>query len=145
MFNPERLDTLLFIPLRPAFHLFGASTTVFLNYYEQMNTLNLKEAEIQLLIALIEIEDPVETPNNNFYSFYPESIEQAAKYFRKYLEDWTDSYSSLSVLELFYKIEMEYHLTEKGRDIAGYLRKNRPPIWYCHPKTLSLSCKKIMS
>jgi len=32
---------------------------------------NLAEAEIQLLIALIELEEPVETPNNNFYEFYP--------------------------------------------------------------------------
>lgn len=36
---------------------------------------NLAKAEIQLLIALIEREEPIETPNNNFYEFSPKSLE----------------------------------------------------------------------
>ncbi len=39
------------------------------------------EPEIQLLIALIELSNPIETPNNNFYHFYPHSLEEAAAYF----------------------------------------------------------------
>ena len=103
----------------------------------QMNSFNFTEAEIQLLIALIEIEDPVETPNNNFYRFYPENLEQAAKYFRKYREDWTEAYSSLSSLELIHKIKKKFQLTPKGKDVAEYLRNNRPPIWYWYKEFYS--------
>ena len=31
------------------------------------------EAEIQVLIVLIELAQPVETPNNNHYRFFPKS------------------------------------------------------------------------
>ena len=55
----------------------------------------LTEPEIQLLIALLELTFPVETPNNNFYRFYPKTLEDAATYFRKFRADWSAAYESL--------------------------------------------------
>ncbi len=49
----------------------------------------LSEAESQVLIVLIELADPIETANNNFYQFYPKSIEEAAAYFRGLRLDWS--------------------------------------------------------
>jgi hypothetical protein len=47
------------------------------------------EAEIQALIAYLEVEQPIETPNNIGYSFYPRDLRQAARYFRRALVDWS--------------------------------------------------------
>ena len=49
----------------------------------------LTAAEIQAQTVLIELEDPIETPNNNFYQFYPKSIEEAATYKLTYQMDLT--------------------------------------------------------
>jgi hypothetical protein len=48
------------------------------------------EAEIQALIAHLEIEQPIETANNIGYSFYPQDLEQAARSFRRSLVDWVE-------------------------------------------------------
>ena len=88
------------------------------------------EAEIQTLIASIELQQPEETPNNIDYGFYPQSIEQARKYFRKFVVDWTDAYISLSARGLLVKNHEGFLLTPPGEKFARQLRKERPPIWY---------------
>lgn len=90
----------------------------------------LTEAEIQVLIAVIELDEPKETPNNNFYQFYPASLEQAAMYFRKYREDWTEAYRTLAAREMIYMDGADAQLTQAGRAIAIQWRDERPPIWY---------------
>jgi ubiquinone/menaquinone biosynthesis C-methylase UbiE len=88
------------------------------------------EAEIQTLIALIELEQPEKTPNNIDYEFYPQSIEQAEKYFRKFLVDWTDAYRTLLDRGLLVNNHDGFLLTDQGEKSARQLRKERPPIWY---------------
>jgi 2-polyprenyl-3-methyl-5-hydroxy-6-metoxy-1,4-benzoquinol methylase len=91
---------------------------------------SLTEAEIQLLIAMIELDEPKETPNNNFYQFYPASLEQAGTYFRKYREDWTEAYRTLGAKRLLHIEDGNPRLTEAGRIAASHWRDERPPIWY---------------
>jgi len=91
---------------------------------------SLSEAEIQALIALLELVCPKETPNNNFYSFYPKTLDEAASYFRKYREDWTSAYASLVAKGLLYQKGSQYKLTETGLNLAHQMRDARPPIWY---------------
>ncbi len=86
----------------------------------------LTEAEIQLLIALIELAQPVETPNNNFYSFYPKTLDEAGMYFRRFREDWTTAYPSLAAKGLL----DGGALTPAGVGAANRLRSERPPIYY---------------
>lgn len=100
-------------------------------------TEGLTEAEIQLLIAMIELEEPKETPNNNFYRFYPSSLEEAAGYFRKYREDWTDACRTLAAKQLLDSRSANPKLTEKGRAAADYWRDERPPIWYWYKEFYS--------
>jgi ubiquinone/menaquinone biosynthesis C-methylase UbiE len=88
------------------------------------------EAEIQALIALLELAQPRETPNNNFYAFYPKTLEEAATYFRKYRVDWTAAYPSLVAKGLLVHWDSLYHLTEAGCAQAEQIRAARPPIWY---------------
>jgi len=90
----------------------------------------MTEAEIQLMIALLELSKPIETPNNNEYEFYPKDIQQASKYFGKFLVDWSDAYSSLLEKEILSFQNGIYSLTEIGESIADKFRKERPPIWY---------------
>lgn len=92
--------------------------------------MNYNEAEIQLMIALIELEKPVETPNNYGYEFYPENLKQASKYFRCFLIDWSDALCSLIDKGIIKGSNENYYLTEKGEDLAVNLRKGRPPLWY---------------
>jgi cyclopropane fatty-acyl-phospholipid synthase-like methyltransferase len=91
------------------------------------------EAEIQALIAHLELEQPVETPNNNFYTFYPKTLSEASSYFRSQLEDWTQAYTSLQQRGLFLNNGAGQRLTEAGISAAQALRRARPPIyyWYC--------------
>jgi SAM-dependent methyltransferase len=88
------------------------------------------EAEIQALIALLELAHPKETPNNNFYTFYPKTLEEAATYFRKYRLDWTEAYASLVAKGLLVQAGSIYHLTEAGCARAEQIRADRPPNWY---------------
>lgn len=94
----------------------------------------LTEPEIQLLIALLELASPVETPNNNFYRFYPKTLEDAATYFRKFRADWSAAYDSLRMQGLLAEqdgsVQSMPALTAAGRMEAERLRAARPPIWY---------------
>jgi ubiquinone/menaquinone biosynthesis C-methylase UbiE len=91
---------------------------------------SFSEAEIQALIALLELACPKETPNNNFYTFFPKTLEEAATYFRKYRVDWTEAYASLVAQGLLVQAGALYHLTEAGRAQAERIRDARPPNWY---------------
>ncbi len=53
------------------------------------------EAEIQALIAMVELIEPVETPNNASSCFFPKSLEEAARYFLSLRLDWGPAFSSL--------------------------------------------------
>ncbi|RPI32399.1 MAG: class I SAM-dependent methyltransferase [Chloroflexota bacterium] len=88
------------------------------------------EAEIQLLIALIELSQPVETPNNIGYSFYPQTLEEAARYFRRFRLDWGEAYLSLAQKGLLAQVEGDHRLTPAGVVAAVRLRRERPPIYY---------------
>jgi SAM-dependent methyltransferase len=92
--------------------------------------LKLTEAEVQLLIVLVELSRPKETPNNNHYRFYPKTIEEAATYFRGYREDWTEAYISLNTGGWVEKTGEGYHLTPDGIHLAEQVRSERPPIFY---------------
>jgi len=91
---------------------------------------SFSEAEIQALIALLELVRPKETPNNNFYTFYPKTLDEAATYFRKHRVDWTEAYASLVARGLLVQVDSLYHLTEAGCAQAEQVRAARPPIWY---------------
>ncbi len=91
----------------------------------------LSEAEIQVLIAHLELAQPKETPNNNFYVFYPRTLDEAATYFRRFREDWTPAYRRLTQRSLLVEVAPDqYHLTEAGVVVAERLRLARPPIYY---------------
>ena len=91
---------------------------------------SFSEAEIQALIALLELAQPKETPNNNFYTFYPKTLEEAAAYFRKYRVDWTAACADLVAQGLLVQAGSLYHLTEAGCAQAEQIRAARPPNWY---------------
>ena len=88
------------------------------------------EAETQLLIALIELDQPIETPNNNFYHFHPQSMEEAATYFKEMRVDWSEAYDSLAERGLLAPVGEGWALTPAGRQAAAELRRARPPIYY---------------
>lgn len=88
------------------------------------------EAEVQVLISLIELEEPIKTLNNNFYTFFPKSLEEAATYFRRFREDWTEAYESLETKGSISRHRQGYILTEAGKASAHHFRHFRPPIWY---------------
>ncbi len=88
------------------------------------------EAEIQLLIALLELAQPIETPNNNHYHFYPKTLDAAATYFRGLREDWTPAYTSLAARGLLAGRGDGWTLTPAGMAAAATLRAARPPIFY---------------
>lgn len=92
--------------------------------------MNLSEAEIQLMIALIELERPIETPNNNSYGFYPKDLQEASKYFGEFLVDWRDAYQLLREKGILVLVGGEYRLSHAGVSLAEQLRRDRPPIWY---------------
>ncbi len=88
------------------------------------------EAEMQLLIALIELAQPIETPNNNSYRFYPKTLAEAATYFRCHLEPWDDACRSLTARGLVRADGMAHVLTDVGIAAAHRVRAARPPIYY---------------
>ena len=93
-----------------------------------MTNSELNEAEIQLLIALAELADPIETPNNIGYTFFPQSLEEAGTYFRRFRQPWQDAQSSLSARGLITAAPLQ--LTDAGLAVARSLRLARPPIYY---------------
>jgi SAM-dependent methyltransferase len=111
------------------------------------------EAEIQVLIAVIELTDPIETPNNYDYSFFPGTPEEAARYFRKYRLDWTDAIATLTAAGLLRSTGPGvYALSAEGEAHARILRIARPPIYYwyrefyeavAHSPTHALYCERL--
>ncbi len=93
---------------------------------------HLSEAEIQTLIGLIELADPITTPNNNGYAFYPKTMSEAKKYFRRFALDWHEGYGLLEKQACVVKSENMYSLTALGKEVANKLRQERPPIFYWH-------------
>ena len=91
----------------------------------------LSEAERQVLIAHIEVEEPAETPNNNHYQFRPHTLDQAANYFCGLRTDWTVAYRSLLASGMLCEHDSgHYMLTGVGQQVARNERRQHPPIWY---------------
>ena len=88
------------------------------------------EAERQALIAHLELEQPVETPNNIGYTFYPRDMSEARRYFRRSLLDWSDAYLALVDRGLLDRQGDRYVLTPAGACLAQAFRRARPPIYY---------------
>jgi ubiquinone/menaquinone biosynthesis C-methylase UbiE len=99
----------------------------------------LDEAEIQVLIVLIELAQPRETPNNNFYTFYPKTVDEAARYFKGYRVDWTEAYKSLIEKCLITCRGDTYALTPAGERVANQVRGARPPIWYWYKQYYTIA------
>jgi SAM-dependent methyltransferase len=89
-----------------------------------------REDEIQALIVLIELADPIETPNNNFYAFYPRDAQEARKYFRRFALDLSGAFEALAEKGLVRRENSVWLLTEQGKKVAEKIRRARPPIWY---------------
>jgi SAM-dependent methyltransferase len=98
---------------------------------------SLSEAEIQVLIALLELADPAETPNNGFYSFFPKTMDEAAAYFRELRVDWTGAYASLEEQGLVRVSAAGRSLTDEGLARARPLREARPPNFYWYERFYS--------
>ncbi len=99
------------------------------------------EAERQVLIACIELSEPIETPNNNFYAFYPKTIGEAASYFRGLRDDWSPAYAHLQEQGLLVCEGDEYHLTEQGLSAARRQRLDHPPIWYWYREFFPMAAR----
>ncbi len=95
-----------------------------------MITDNYREAEIQALITLAELEFPVDSPNNNSYRSFPENIEEAKTYFRKFREDLSTAFTDLHTRGLVKPHRDFWALTPEGKTAAEQVRKARPPIYY---------------
>lgn len=117
-----------------------------------MDELEYQEDESQALIVLGELNDPVDTPNNNFYSFYPKSMEEAQTYFRRFALDLTQAFDSLVARGLACKRDGVWCLTKRGLQAARDARRRRPPIWYWYKdfytateksRTFSLYCERV--
>ncbi len=102
---------------------------------------NITEAERQVLIALIEMANPIETPNNTHYTFYPKTIEEAAAYFRSFRVDWSLAYESLSARGFLQEQAGSYALTAAGAEIARQERLDHPPIWYWYREYYTITAK----
>ena len=89
-----------------------------------------REDEIQALITLAELTEPVKTANNNFYKFFPKSMEEVQTYFRRFVLDLSMAFETLARKGLLHKENSKWFLTRTGKAIAGDIRRLRPPIWY---------------
>lgn len=90
----------------------------------------LREDELQALITLVELAEPIETPNNNSYRFHPATIADAKTYFRRFALELSPAWRDLGVKGLVHGQGDLPHLTELGRALAREIRVLRPPIWY---------------
>ncbi|MBE0699439.1 MAG: class I SAM-dependent methyltransferase [Anaerolineaceae bacterium] len=99
------------------------------------------EAERQVLIALIELSEPIETPNNTHYSFHPTSLAEAAAYFCSLREDWIPAYPSLLQRGLLVEKASTFSLTDPGRQAARQERLEHPPIWYWYRKYYTITAR----
>lgn len=92
---------------------------------------DMTEAERQILIAYIELSEPLDTPNNTHYSTHPTTLEEALAYFLGFNERWEEAYDSLHDLGLLVKDQSgREQLTLEGREEARRQRLEHPPIWY---------------
>jgi ubiquinone/menaquinone biosynthesis C-methylase UbiE len=89
-----------------------------------------REDEIQAMVVLAELTHPVETPNNNFYRFYPKNIEEARTYFRRFALELVPAIETLQQKRLVQKEKDGWLLTPSGRTAADEIRRLRPPIYY---------------
>jgi SAM-dependent methyltransferase len=115
--------------------------------------MNITEAERQVLITLIELSEPIETPNNTHYAFYPKTLEDAARYFLDLREDWQPAYAGLIDRGLIVPCESAgspgycltgycltgYCLTGPGATLARQERQDHPPIWYWYRKYYTIT------
>lgn len=99
----------------------------------------VSEAERQLLIALIELTEPLETPNNTHYTFHPKTLEQAAAYFLHLRVDWQPAVESLPARGLITNDGGELGLTRAGAAVARQERLDHPPIWYWYREFYTLT------
>ncbi|MBN2076180.1 MAG: methyltransferase domain-containing protein [Dehalococcoidales bacterium] len=95
-----------------------------------MITDNYSEDEIQALIVLVELEFPIDTPNNIAYKTFPENIDEAQSYFRSFRTDLTSAYDSLLTQGMVAPHGDFRKLTPEGKVTAEQVRKARPPIYY---------------
>lgn len=95
-----------------------------------MDITGFQEDEVQALIILGELYDPVETPNNNSYKFYPNTMEEARTYFRRFALDVSGVFTVLLEKGYVSKEDDRWRLTEGGQHVSRELRQARPPIWY---------------
>lgn len=111
-----------------------------------MDIAEFQENEIQALIILSELCDPVETPNNNSYKFYPNTVKEAQTYFRRFTLDISDVYPSLLEKGYVSKEDDAWRLTEEGRLISREVRRARPPIWYWYKDFyMAIETSKVFS
>lgn len=111
-----------------------------------------REDEIQALIVLGELEDPIETPNNNSYRFHPKSVQAAQTYFRRFALDLTEAFGDLGRRGLARRTDDAWRLTERGQQASRDARQRRPPIWYWykefytvidHSRAFSRYCERV--
>lgn len=101
----------------------------------------LSEAERQLLIAMIELSEPIETPNNTHYTFYPKTLEDASLYFDSLKEDWEPAYASLARRGLLQTAGSFPSLTPAGAALARQERLDHPPIWYWYREYYTITSR----
>jgi SAM-dependent methyltransferase len=102
---------------------------------------SLTEAERQVLIAFIELTEPIETPNNTHYAFYPKTLEDAAAYFHSLREDWTSANTRLAECGMLRQDSQGYSLTEVGAALARQERLDHPPIWYWYREYYTITSR----
>ena len=95
-----------------------------------MLTDDYREDEIQALIVLAELTDPVENPNNNSYASFPKNMAEAQTYFRRNTLDLSKGLDSLRIRGLVRQEKDTWSLTPLGKDAADEIRWLRPPIYY---------------
>lgn len=95
-----------------------------------MITDNYREDEIQVLITLVELEFPINTPNNITYKTFPSNIDEAQTYFRSFRTDLTSAFDNLQARSLVEPHKDFWTLTAEGKVTAEQVRKARPPIYY---------------
>jgi ubiquinone/menaquinone biosynthesis C-methylase UbiE len=95
-----------------------------------MITDQFRENEIQVLIALVELANPIDSPNNNSYKPFPGSMDEARRYFRKFAVDLADAFGSLQAKGYARQEGDKWVLTTSGKKVAEEVRRRRPPIYY---------------
>ena len=90
----------------------------------------LREDELQALIVLIELAEPIKTPNNNHYRFHPATVAEAKSYFRGSTRELSAAWWELEAKGLLTGPGDLPVLTELGFAQAREIRLLRPPIWY---------------